>query len=229
MPAIQAYKYKGKIIPVAEAKVGRAYVCPWTRKLYSTKSAYVKHLGDLRITRMHRRARANRWQRLGGDLWNQSNFEKIIAWVELHPEWFLDNAERRGFYSDAKRFDSVRDSFSVKITYLELTWSDSVSNTHSCPHNGVTNWGSDRKDAPRGYPGWRGRIEYEISHEIPGFSSSLMEGSRIHIGSGGGGGLKYGYSVQFFADDWPELQAQRVMDILASREPGRIQIGKPSR
>ena len=225
MPAIQAYKHNGKIIPVADAKLGRAYVCPWTRELYSTKRAYVKHLKELRVTRMHSRARANRWQRLGEDLWNQTSFEKIIKWVELHPEWFLDNAKRNGFYGSAKQFDSVRDSFSIKITYLDLYWDDNVSNTHDCPHNGVTNWSGTDKNAPRGYPGWRGRIEYEISHELPGFGSDLMEGTRIYTGTGGGGGENYGYSVSFFADDWPGLVKGQTWETLKGTSMKRVQIG----
>ena len=229
MPAIKAYKHQGKIIPVEQARIGRAYRCPWTDELYSTKPAYVKHLKTLRATRMHRRARENRWQRLGEDLWNQPSFEKIVQWVELHPEWFLDNARRRGFSSDAKRYDSVRDAFTVKITYLDLHWSDRVSNSHDCPHNGVINWGGRKEGAPRGYPGWQGRIEYQTSHDLPGFGSDLMEGTRVHTGTGGGtSNNRYGFRVSFFADDWPGLMAQRVLDILADRNVNQIRYGTPN-
>lgn len=227
MPAIRAYKHKGKIIPVEQARVGRAYLCPWTDELYSTKSAYVKHLKTLRATRMHRRARKNRWQQLGEDLWNQNSFEKIVRWVELHPEWFLDNAQRRGFSSDAKLYDSIRDAFTVKITYLDIRWSDSVSNSHDCPHNGVTNWAGRDQNAPRGYPGWGGRIEYQISHELPGFGSDIMEGTRIHTGTGGGtSNNRYGFDVRFFADDWPGLEKLRAWNILRGTDMLRVQYGK---
>jgi hypothetical protein len=233
MPAIQAYKHKGNVIPVEEAKVGRAYQCPWTKQLYSTKAAYIKHLKNLRTTRMHRRARENRWQSLGEDLWNQNSFEKIVKWVELHPEWFLDNAKRYGFHSDEKRYDRLRDTFSIKITYLDLYWSDSVSNSHSCPHNGVTNWGGshlnrDGSMSPRGYPGWSGRIEFVINHEVPGFGSNLMASSRIHTGTGGSGnGLNYGFSVQFFADDWPGLCKGQIWETLKGTDMNRVRIGEP--
>jgi hypothetical protein len=53
-----------------------------------------------------------------------------------------------------------------------------------------------------------------------------MEGSRIHTGSGGGGGLKYGYGVQFFADDWPGLQKQKMLDKLSGENTmSRVLIG----
>ena len=227
MPAIKAYKHKGSIIPVDQAKLGKAYQCPWTGKIVGTKQTYVKHLRELRSSRMHRRARANRWQRLGEDLWNQTSFEKIVKWVELHPEWFLDNAKRRGWASDAKRFDSVRDVFSVKITYLDLTWSDHLSNTHSCPLNGVINWGSDA-DKPTGYPGWGGRIEYQLSHDLPGFGSALMDGTRIHTGTGGSiNGTNYGFSVEFFADDWPGLKKGQTWKTLQGSDMKQVRLGKP--
>ena len=225
MPAIKAYKHNGKIIPVDQAKVSRAYQCPWTQQLYSTKRSYIKHLKELRATRMHRRARANRWQRLGEDLWNQTSFEKIVKWVELHPEWFLNNAKRRSWASDATRFESIRDSFSINITYLQLTWSDSVSNSHSCPHTGVTNWGGRKLDAPRGYPGWQGRIEYEINCELPGFSSDIMERTRIHTGSGNGG-KRSRFEVKFFDDDWPGLVKGQMWETLKGNNIKQVQLGK---
>jgi hypothetical protein len=206
MPAIDVYKANGAMIPIAEAKTARAYQCPWTKQLYATKKTYVKHLKELRTTRMHSRAKQNRWLKLGKDLWNQSSFEDIISWVEMHPEWFLDNAQRRGFASDRSKYDRIRPEFSIKLTYLDVTWRGSVSNTHDCPHNGVTNWGGRDDGTPRGYPGWLGRIEYQTSHNLPGFGSAVMDGTRIHTGTGGGiSNNRYGHSVTFFDDDWPGL------------------------
>lgn len=231
MPAIQAYKHKGTIIPVDSAKKGKAYQCPWTGKIVATKRSYVKHLSELRTTRMHRRARQLQWQRLGEDLWNQTSFEKIVRWVELHPEWFLDNAQNTGFSSDRDRYDVIRSDFSICITYLNLSWSESVSNSHSCPHNGVTNWGGTRDKAPRGYPGWQGCIEYKISHSLPGFGSDILKGTRIHTGGGGSGnGLNYNFEVKFFADDWPGLSKGRVWEALKGQQSGqKIEFGKRRR
>lgn len=203
MPKIEVYKGNGCMIPVSNAKQTKAYQCPWTNKLYANKKSYVAHLKDLRENRMHKRAREIRHNRLGENLWSQPTFEKIIEWIELHPEWFIKKSNRWNWKEN--EFEKILQIFSIKITYLEMRWNDNVSNTHSCPHNGVTNWGGKNEDAPCGYPGWSGKIEYEISHQIPTFGSDLMKGSRIHIGSGGGNGLNYGYGVELFADDWPEL------------------------
>lgn len=214
MPAIKVYKGAGKLIPVDVAKVAKAYQCPWTEEIFATKRGYVKHLGDLRTTRMHRRARHLLHQRKLTDMWNQPDFDSVIKWIHLNPEVFWLNAKRQGWSSDAARWDKIRDSFEVKITHLSLRYSDRISNSHNCPHNGVTNWGGDTtlndgKPAPRGYPGFSGRIELHMPAEPLSFSSDVFKGTRIHTGTGGGGGGgRYGYSVNFFLDDWPEIKAK---------------------
>jgi uncharacterized C2H2 Zn-finger protein len=223
MPAIQVYKGNGAMIPVADAKQAKAYRCPWTGGVFATKKAYVNHLKTLRTQRMHVAVRNKRWQRLGEDLWEQHTFDSIVRWIETHPDWFLDNAKRRGWVSDAKRYDSLRGDFDITVTYLRLRWNDCVSNSHQCPHDGVTKWGSsdvfnDGTPKPNGYPGWVGRIEYRLSHELPGFSSEMFTRSRVCIGNGGSGcGVKYGYDVKFFASDWPELTKDWLSAIDAAR------------
>jgi hypothetical protein len=117
----------------------------------------------------------------------------------------------------------------LKITH-SLRWSDHVSNSHSCPVGGVTNWSPSRnsdKTAPTGYPGWYGRINWLVAwpQEFDGFylgSDLFSRGSfqsgrqRAHTGSGGGGGGHFnkefdtwcqrpGYDFSIFASDWPGL------------------------
>lgn len=214
MPAIQVYKSGATMIPVDEAKKAKAYICPWTSKLYATKRSYVKHLKSLRVERMHKRARHLRHQRKLEDMWNQPDFDSIIKWIHLNPEVFWENAKRNGWYSDGPRWDKIRDTFTITIEHLSLTYSDCVSNSHDCPHNGVTNWGGrdtlkDGTLAPRGYPGFSGSITFKTSHEPYSFASNILEGTRIHTGSGGGGGSnRYSYSVSFFLDDWPGIAAR---------------------
>lgn len=117
----------------------------------------------------------------------------------------------------------------LEFTTFDLRWNDSVSNSHSCPHNGVTNWGgyNTSKGAPTGYPGWHGRVDWIVAwpREWDGvyLGSDLFSGGtfrsgrqRAHTGSGGGGGMRYsekhkchvmshGYSFSLYAADWPGL------------------------
>ena len=71
---------------------------------------------------------------------------------------------------------------------------------------------------PRGYPGWRGGIEYSVSHEILGGVVNLFNNTGIYTGTGGGGRTKGRYEITLFAADWPALRddyiSRRVESIL---------------
>lgn len=119
----------------------------------------------------------------------------------------------------------------LKITH-SLRWHHEVSNSHSCPHDGITNWGGrnkmeDGSEAPQGYPGWTGHIEWlvEWPKELDGIylgSDLFSKGTfhtgrqRAHTGTGGGGGGHFskefntwvqrpGYDFKIYASDWPGL------------------------
>lgn len=238
MPKIKAYKGAGKIIPIDQAKISTAFRCPWTSKVFGAKREYVKHLRDLRTHQIHRRIRDMSKQRKLENLWQQPSFDAIVDWIFINPEFMFDNALENGFFSDRNRLEKHRKDFWLKITYLDLRYNNSVSNTHDCPRDGVTNWGGreffkDGTPKPRGYPGWHGRIEYQMSHDM-GFGSSAMRNLGIHTGTGGGGGgNNYGYDVRFFAADWPVLAEERrnrmVLSVLSDDDnvPDRIKYGEP--
>lgn len=114
----------------------------------------------------------------------------------------------------------------LKITH-DLRWSDSVSNSHSCPVNGVQNWGGRVPGAPHGYPGWCGQIEWLV--EWPREFDSVYLGSdlfsrgtfqsgrqRAHTGTGSGAGghmnrefntwcQRPQYDFRIYAADWPGM------------------------
>jgi hypothetical protein len=115
----------------------------------------------------------------------------------------------------------------LEFTEFNLGWSDNVSNSHSCPVGGVTNWGGRVPGAPHGYPGWTGRIDWIVAwpKEFDGIylgGDLFARGSfhsgrqRAHTGTGGGGGMRYsekhkchvqsfGYDFRIYAADWPGL------------------------
>jgi hypothetical protein len=217
MPAIKVYKHNGIAIPVDVAKTAKAYCCPFTGEIVLTKRSYVSHLKDLRQKRMWRKARNLRHQRRLEEMWNLPTFEGIVKWITVNSDVIWQNGKQNGWSDNATRWNKIRDDFQIEITYLDLHWLNSLSNSHSCPHNGKTNWCSngDKHGIPKGYPGWGGRIEFKISHDVPSFSSDLFKGTRIHTGTGGIIGNKtYSYDVKFFDADWPGVTAQ----IQADRE-----------
>ena len=213
MPKIKAYKGRGYIIPVEDAKVATAFRCPWTSKVFGTKKAYVSHLKILREDRIHHNIRNRIKQKMFEELTNQDSFDKIIEWIETHPEFFFDRMIHNGRVGWRDRREHLRDKFWIKITLLDVYWSESVSNSHSCPRGGVSNWSRD-EDKPTGYPGWSGRIEFQLSHDL-GFGSDVIRNVGIHTGSGGGTrDNRYGYDVKFFASDWPALTTSLAVERL---------------
>lgn len=124
----------------------------------------------------------------------------------------------------------------LKFTTFSMSWSDSVSNSHSCPHNGVENWAGRVDGAPRGYPGWTGRIgwlikwpkEWEgvyLGADLFGGFGNRRARARAHTGSGSGGGMRFsekhgchvqtfGYDFRIFAADWPGLTRYREKRIM---------------
>lgn len=127
----------------------------------------------------------------------------------------------------------------LEFTEFNLAWSESVSNSHSCPHNGVTNWGGRVPGEPCGYPGWSGHIEWLVEwpkewdgvylggNLFGGFGSHPTR-HRAHTGSGSGGGMHYskehkcyvqlfGYSFNIFAADWPGLARYREKQLMWDR------------
>jgi hypothetical protein len=210
MPKIKAYKHRGAIIPLDKAKVSTAYLCRWTGSLFATKAAFVKHLSDIRQNRIHANIRKNVLLKKHKSLLNKQWFDGIIDWIETNPEFFLDFTKHRLRHGIA--FNKIHPQFWIRINFLKLQYSEYVSNSHARPLNGVSNWGGtallpDGSPAPRSYPGFQGRIGYQLSHDI-GFGSDVFKNTGINTGGGGGAGKNnYEYEVKFFLDDWPELKA----------------------
>ncbi len=228
MPKIKIYKGNNAIIAVAQAKVATGYQCKRDGTLFSNKRDFVKHLRAVR-SNVHFKIRYNNKQRNFAksleDLSNQHTFDDIIAWVENNPKFFLDRIIHT-IPDWKKKYPNIYDEFSVMITYLDVSYSDSVSNTHSAPRSGVQNWPGD-SSKPRGYPGWSGRIEYKVSHPL-GFGSDMFHGIGINTGSGGGrGNGQYGYYVKFFAADWIGLEKAKAFDILKGEPPKKCIYGIP--
>jgi len=112
-----------------------------------------------------------------------------------------------------------------------LRYTDQVSNTHSSPLEGVTNWGSD-DDRPRGYPGFTGRVWIRYDREPKSFGSEPFGRTTTHTGTGGYGSYSgpwteisryryenrkrkdypepqsYSWDYRFYLEDWPEIRRQ---------------------
>lgn len=97
--------------------------------------------------------------------------------------------------------------------HMEVRWQDRISNTHSCPRGGMTNFRCDQQ-LPLGYAGWLGRLRYTVNYKKSDIGTLFRE-FPIYTGSGGGSNyiknddgtttVSYGYEMILWADDYPEL------------------------
>lgn len=219
-----------------------AYKSEADGKIFEDKKKYQNHLRKLaRVRRTRRQLEIN--EALQDAVWNElyereQSIEdwavmvinkQELFWAEAAKsdpyDWKVVGTTRKGVVCPVPRL--------LEFTEFSMRWSDCVSNSHSCPHNGMTNWGGretmkDGSNAPRGYPGWHGRAEWIVAwpKEFNGIylGSDLFKGlhgsrsgrQRAHTGTGGGGGMRWseeykcyvmshGYDFKIFAADWPGL------------------------
>lgn len=215
--------------------------CDEDGKIFEDKKKYQNHLRKLaRVRRERRRIQVN--ETLKDQIWtslydceqsveqwrdmviaNQDLFWAEAAEGDKH-DWSIVGKTRKGVTCPVPRL--------LEFTRFNLNWNDSVSNTHSCPHNGVTNFnqGYNRqqgKNLPEGYPGWQGRVDWIVAwpKEWDGYyigSDLFARGTfstgrqRAHTGTGGGGGMSWsekygcyvqscGYDFRIYAADWPGM------------------------
>lgn len=216
-----------------------AWKCETTGELFEDQDLYKKHIRKIAA---QRREQAKR-DRIAAELKNfWINARNTITSINDLPQFFIDHQDR--LWEDAIAAEHYRFAEIGKLvrggkkmpmpkllrfTTFRLSWSKSVSNSHSCPQGGITNWGGRVKDGPRGYPGWTGRVDWEIEwpNEFDGWypGADLFKGynSCVHTGSGGGGNNKnnissFGYSVELFAADWPGLYREQAKREYFERE-----------
>lgn len=199
----------------------QVYKCRFTKKLFEKRGLFIRHLKKLRKEqRARREAKRFRLARIAffaNMRETVESFEDLEKFIIKNWKHFEENAVLNSWgvkVKGQKRFPVK------KVKFVNIYWSNSVSNSHRCPIGGTTNWGGRKEGAPRGYPGWSARLEYEF--DIPnGQSSSFPRGSElfentcINTGTGGGGGSTYGYHVEIFASDWPGLAKSKAWEILS--------------
>jgi hypothetical protein len=123
--------------------------------------------------------------------------------------------------------EAIKENFNVDIISLQYSveYKKEVSNSHSCPINGVENFMRDNSK-PLYYKGLQGRIEFTVINHQHIRSCSSMFGNRgahsvagVNLGSGGGSSVKYmkdgelymamnySFDVKVFIDDFDFLNS----------------------
>jgi hypothetical protein len=216
--------------------------CDQTGKLFEDQTKYKSHLRKLARERNTKR-KLMVAEAVANQKWNElyEREQSIHDWACMvinHQDMFWAEAAKHDAYdwsvvgkTHSRKKDTVVCPVPrlLEFTQFDVHWNPKVSNSHSCPHNGVTCW-SSREAAdgrPTGYPGWSGRVEWIVAwpKEWDGtyIGGDLFSGGtfrtgrqRAHTGTGGGGGMRYsekhkchvmsfGYDFRIFAADWPGL------------------------
>lgn len=152
---------------------------------------------SLRIANQKRSERSKRFKAL------VSEAKAIVSVCDLEV-WFRDNLPEiyETFpHHDMRSGQMAAAHLDVRRFSFRVTWSDLVSNSHCSPRGKPKNFSRD-ESKPFGYPGWTGVLECDVSDGGRWFISSILQKFDIHTGTGG---QRYGYSVRWFADDWPML------------------------
>ena len=229
--------------------------CDEDGKLFEDKKKYQAHLRKLARVRRTRR-QLEIAEGLKDRIWNElyECEQSIEQWADMviaNQDLFWAEAAK----SDPYDWKVVGKTYKgvvcpvprlLGFTEFSLRWSDEVSNSHSCPHNGLTNWGGHDTDkgAPRGYPGWQGHVSWIVAwpKEWDGYylGGDLFSGGfgrsgrqRAHTGTGGGSGMRWnedykchvmshGYEFKIFAADWPGMaryyEKRRMWKTLSEKE-----------
>jgi hypothetical protein len=216
--------------------------CDQTGKLFEDKNKYKGHLSKLARERNIKR-KLTVMEALADQKWNElyeceQTIEQWRDMVIANQNMFWAEAAKSDPYDwkqVGKTHSRKKDAVVCPIPELleferfDVRWNPKVSNSHSCPHNGVTCWSShEAKDGrPTSYPGWSGRADWIVRWPKEwdgvylgsdlfrsGFGSAGRQ--RAHTGTGGGGGMRwsekhkcwvqsFGYDFKLFAADWPGL------------------------
>ena len=230
MPKIEVYKYNDVVIPVAKSAKKVGYQCSKTQQLFATRSAFIKHLKARRNsihTKIQAKRRADTRNARYKEFQSCQNFIEIIHWIEANSDYFIDQLKHLNHIPD-----ELVGLHQIEILEMSMRYSGCVSNSHSCPESGVTNWGGrnlfkDGSLKPNGYPGFQGRIKYRCYlpeniklpkyYESPYFSVFRGPKTIINTGTGSGGGNNTAsFDIKVFLDDIPGVKSTIAEELLMS-------------
>jgi hypothetical protein len=139
--------------------------------------------------------------------------------------WIIENQKElmEGYNQFGAHGRGCRDKFypeTDKIIKIELNvrYNPKVSNSHSCPRGGVTNWCARHPNHPTSYPGFSGRVDCVLKRDskhtgqYPMYDFLDMIGLRA--GTGGGGNENCGWDTKLFLADWPGLSHTAMLNII---------------
>lgn len=192
-----------------------AFKCMDTGKLFEFEAEYRAH--RTRYLRAQAKTRAKEQARAAA-VAEVAALKAEVTEVEQLPGWLL-----RNYAKLMKASKTIRALPAGKlaehppeILSMQLIFSDLVSNSHSAPKSGVTNWYRD-KALPLGYPGFRGQVSWRDNKRWSDHHrarTEMLDLIGVHTGTGGGGT----YECRIYIDDWPGLQQELLFKSLIGQD-----------
>ena len=185
-------------------------------KLFEDKAKYTKHLRKLGAAR----AQVRRLEKRAADrevfldtMGRVGSFDELQQFIIDHWSFFRDNMIQHNSWRKRNQY-AKKDDQLIGLTLSGLHFVQDLSNSHTCPRKGVTNFdrrSEHNKGKPTGYAGWRGRISYSVTSSS-GFGSDYFNDTPICTGSGGGGDERLSYDLSLWAADFPVMWERHCRD-----------------
>lgn len=220
----------------------QVYKCDVDGKLFQDRKKYIKHLkviaGDNRMKRLEKKLKEEKEIFLD-KMGQVSSITELENFIRDNWKWFVING------SCYRRWDRLSNNEFheyVEVSFQGLRWSETVSNSHSCPRLGVENFDTRAEynaGKPTAYPGWQGSITIRVKPPLTkykgkeylkdGWGGDYFAETSINTGSGGGGHknnlefVNYSYDVKLFAADFPVMYREHRRQEYITKENLRLQ------
>ena len=188
--------------------VVKARQCPFTKELFpiTQRKRYFNHLMKIRASLKEQRERGRmdaKFEAFRQELWQLPDFNAMEEFVLKNQKtiWYFAAHYESG-YELKLSLDGYQDIELTDFSITDLHFVSCLSNSHSCPVNGVRNWNRNSKN-PTSYPGFYGRVTFKFKKGHGNISiSSLFHKLGFCTGSGGGGSNHLSYDVSIWCDDF---------------------------
>jgi hypothetical protein len=193
-----------------------AWKCDYTGKVFEDEHKYIKHARKQSLIISAHKERlfySRAFNKTVHEMHQLTSIKSIEEFIQEH--WKVFYYKGIDINHDPSGNLGPITFSKLKSIKLDVTYNSNVSNSHSCPLNGVTNHSRQDLSKPSSYPGWSGRIAFVIEsstkHRI---SASYFKQSGINTGTGSVSNSEitkqtntsqHRYDVKMFADDFKAL------------------------
>ena len=179
-----------------------AWKCPSTGKIFENEKTY-KNYRRLYLCETRRTKILN--DKIAGLQQSIEELRLTATSVDDISSWILKNGH--ALNKSICRCSNKHCGFTISDINWSIEYSETISNSHSCPINGVKNF-YRRTDIAQYYPGWKGTLHFKTTNSNRcRFFSEIFDKMHVHLGSGSGNSAYYSSMVNLYEEDWPSMAA----------------------